>query len=233
MPGTGSDAQFVEDAFGTAVADAGCTLIAVRPEPAALVSGYRRALDRAADDATAAIVVGGVSIGAAVALDWAAANPDRAAAVLVALPAWTGDGADAPAAASARATAALMRSVGLDAVIEAMTASSPPWLATMLSRSWRDQWPDLPAALDDAARHRSPTTTTLRSVGVPVGVVAALDDPVHPADVARHWAAEIPVAALATITLDRIGADPSVLGRLGIDALVDADEKGSAQLLHR
>jgi pimeloyl-ACP methyl ester carboxylesterase len=233
LPGTGSDARFVEDAFATAVAHAGCTLTAVRPEPAALVAGYLRALDRAAEEAASPIVVGGVSIGGAVALDWATQNPEKVAGALVALPAWTGDGADAPAAASARATADVLRSVGLDATIESMTASSPPWLAEMLSRSWREQWPDLPTALDDAARHASPSLQALRTVRIPVGIVAAVDDPVHPEDVARLWAQEISVAALTTLTLDRLGADPSLLGRLCVEALVEADERGSAQLLHR
>ncbi|WP_188545304.1 alpha/beta fold hydrolase [Rhodococcoides trifolii] len=232
MPGTGSDARFVEEAFGPAVANVGSAVTAVRPEPSALVAGYRRALDLAAEAAVTPIVVGGVSIGAAVALGWAADNPGRVAAVLVALPAWTGDGSDAPAAASAHATADLLRSIGLEAAIAAMTASSPPWLSRMLSRSWREQWPDLPAALDEAAQYTSPTTQVLRTVRVPVGIVAAVDDPVHPVDVARHWAAEIPVAALTTLTLDRLGTDPSVLGRLCVDAVRGADEKGSAQLLH-
>ncbi|MBL3747337.1 alpha/beta hydrolase, partial [Mycobacteroides abscessus subsp. massiliense] len=47
MPGTGSDDDFINRAFGPALTQAGATLIAVRPEPDDLVNGYRRALDQA------------------------------------------------------------------------------------------------------------------------------------------------------------------------------------------
>src|SRR3546814_10795912 len=99
-------------------------------------------MDRAADT-HGRIIVGGVSIGAAVALQWAADNPDRTVSVLAALPAWTGSADDAPAAASARFTAGQLRSEGLESVIAAMLAPSPAWLGAALERSWRSRCPEL------------------------------------------------------------------------------------------
>ena len=186
-------------------------------------------MDRAADT-HGRIIVGGVSIGAAVALQWAADNPDRTVSVLAALPAWTGSADDAPAAASARFTAGQLRSEGLESVIAAMLASSPAWLGAELERSWRSQWPDLPAALDEAASYHSLGESALRAVGVPVGIASAVDDPVHPASVAQAWAASLPRGAVATTTLDMIGRDPAVLGSTCIKALaaIESDTTASA-----
>lgn len=217
LPGTGSDACFVDTAFGPPLRQRGVTLVAVEPDPRALVAGYLDALDRAAADGP--ILVGGISIGAAVALQWAADHPDRTVGVLAALPAWTGDPAEAPAAASARWTAAQLRKHGLAAVTATMVASSPPWLGRELARSWRAQWPDLPAALDEAARYAGLDVEVLRRVSAPVGLTAACDDPVHPAAVARLWSTRLRHATLATVCLDEIGHDPSVLGRLCLSGL--------------
>lgn len=217
LPGTGSDACFAEKAFGAELRRRAITPIAVDPDPRGVVASYLAALDDAAGNGP--ILVGGVSIGAAVAVRWAFDNPGRAVGVLAALPAWTGDPREAPAAASARWTASELRTHGIDAVTAAMTASSPSWLARELRRSWSAQWPDLPAALDEAARYRALDVDELRSVAVPVGIAAAVDDAVHPLEVGRQWAREIPRAELATVTLEQVGDDPSVLGRLCLTAL--------------
>ncbi|QCQ90832.1 alpha/beta hydrolase [Rhodococcus sp. SGAir0479] len=218
LPGTGSDANFADRAFRTALAQVGVDTVAVEPDPRRVVGSYRDAMDRAADR-HGRIVVGGVSIGAAVALEWACANPDRVAAVLAALPAWTGSPVDAPAAASAVFTATQLRAHGLDAVTAEMTASSPPWLADELARSWRAQWPDLPSALEEAAAYHAPGTDMLAGLRVPVGVAAAVDDAVHPLTVAKEWTAALPRAAMCELTLDEIGADPAALGRATLTAL--------------
>ncbi|MDO1483016.1 Alpha/beta hydrolase family protein [Rhodococcus rhodochrous J3] len=217
LPGTGSDACFADKAFGAELRRRGITPIAVDPDPRGVVASYLAALDDAAGNGP--ILVGGVSIGAAVALRWAFDNPDRVVGVLAALPAWTGDPREAPAAASARWTASELREHGLAAVTAAMTASSPPWLARELTRSWSAQWPDLPSALDEAAQYRALDVEELRSVTVPVGIAAAVDDAVHPLEVGQQWAREIPHAELATVTLGQVGDDPSVLGRLCLTAL--------------
>ncbi|CAM2915492.1 AB hydrolase-1 domain-containing protein [Prescottella defluvii] len=218
LPGTGSDADFADRAFRRALTQVGVATTAVEPDPRAIVASYRDAMDRAAHE-HGRIVVGGVSIGAAVALAWAADNPGRVAAVLAALPAWTGSPHDAPAAASATFTAAQLRAHGLAAVTAQMTASSPPWLADELTRSWRSQWPDLPIALEEAAGYHAPDPATLAGIRVPVGITAAVDDAVHPLTVAKEWAATLPHSELTELTLQEIGQDPGVLGQGCVAAL--------------
>ncbi|MCQ4122270.1 alpha/beta fold hydrolase [Rhodococcus tibetensis] len=218
LPGTGSDADFVARAFTEPLALRGVRTLAVDPDPRRVVGSYVDALDAAAST-DEPILVGGVSIGAAVALQWAAAHHDQVAGVLAALPAWTGCADDAPAAASARFTAARLRADGLERVTADMVASSPPWLGRELAKSWRSQWPHLPAALDEASRYHGPGENDLRRIDVPVGIAAATDDAVHPIEVARTWATRLPHAALVTVSLDEVGADPAVLGYASLRAL--------------
>lgn len=233
LPGTGSDAEFVVDAFGAAVSRVGARLIAVEPNPRDLIGGYRGALDRALQTEDA-LVVGGISIGAAVATQWAShhAAPGRAdrpreassrlVAVLAAMPAWTGSPRGSAAAVSARFAAAQLRRVGLDATVSAMQASSPPWLATTLTRSWRGQWPDLAGAMETAATHRGPDLADLRASTVPFAIAAALDDPVHPLAVAEEWHAAAPRSELRTFPLDAMARGLSELGDRSMEALVAA-----------
>lgn len=218
LPGTGSDARFAEDAFSAAFAGVGLTTIAVEPDPTAVVESYLVALN-AATRAHGRIVVAGISLGAAVAARWASVNPAATAALALALPAWTGDPAGSPAARSAEFTARSLREVGLEAVTTAMTSSSPEWLARTLGRSWASQWPALPDALDEAARHRSLELGELAHIDLPAVVVGAVDDPVHPIEVAQDWARTLPNCALRTVTLDMIGVDAGCLGRAAVDGL--------------
>lgn len=220
LPGTGSDADFVDRVFRGPLRSRGIDIVAVDPDPKRVVDSYVHAMDAAARSGP--ILVGGVSIGAAVASKWAAEHPGLAAGVLAALPAWTGDPQAAPAAASARWTASELRARGLDDVIAAMAASSPAWLATELTRSWKAQWPDLPSALEEAAGVHALDVAGLRALQVPVGIAAAVDDAVHPLETGRQWAREIPRAAVATLSLADIGEDPSRLGSLCLAALDEA-----------
>jgi pimeloyl-ACP methyl ester carboxylesterase len=217
LPGTGSDDDYVIRAFGAPLRAAGARLVAPRPEPSRLVDGYLAALDDAAQDGP--IAVGGVSIGAAVSLTWALRHPEEVLAVLAALPAWTGEPGSSPAALAARYSAQQLREHGLAATTTQMRASSPPWLAEELTRSWRGQWPDLPDAMDEAAGYVAATHAELHGLTTPMGIVAASDDPIHPLDVGREWAAAAPHAALRTITLDQLGADPTALGAACLAAL--------------
>ncbi|MFC9896379.1 alpha/beta fold hydrolase [Nocardia sp. NPDC127579] len=217
LPGTGSDADFARRSFEPACRERELDLIAVEPDPRGVVAGYRAALDAAAERGP--VLAAGISLGAAVALDWAAAHPDRVTGVIAALPAWTGaDTADCPAARSAAYTAAQLRAHGLDAVIAQMRDGSPAWLAAALTQSWRAQWPDLPRALQEAADYKWPGTERLATTEVPTVIITAVDDPVHPLPVAEEWAALLPHSALARITLDELGADPSILGHTGLSA---------------
>nr|WP_281199699.1 alpha/beta hydrolase [Lentzea jiangxiensis] len=152
------------------------------------------------------IVVGGVSLGAHVAARWAAANPDRCAGLVLALPAWTGSPDGAPAALAAKASAQVVATRGLEAALAGTTG----WLREELGRAWRGYGDLLVPHLEEAAESSAPTLEELRSLDVPVGILGCTDDPVHPIEVARQWAEALPRAVLVTTTLD---AYPHALGR--------------------
>ena len=219
LPGTGSDDDYVYRAFSDALHGAGAIVVAPPPNPDQLIDTYVSDLDNAAR--MGAIAVGGVSIGAAVAVNWALAHPTHAVAVLAALPPWTGSPDTAPAAQAARYSADVLRRDGLVSATSQMRASSPTWLADELTRSWVGQWPSLPDAMEEASRYVSPTCAELERLSVPMGVAAATDDPLHPVEVGLEWVAAAPRAALRTVTLDDIGADPSALGAACLAALLD------------
>lgn len=221
LPGTGSNADFARRAFTHCVRQIAIPLIAVEPNPAGVVESYVTAMNDAAQQ-YGPILVGGISLGAAAALNWANLPGSTAVAVLAALPPWTGEAGHAPAAASAAFTATKLRADGIDKVIAEMRASSPPWLADTLEASWRQQWPGLPDALDEAANYRAPTREALANCRVPVGICTAMDDPVHPYAVAQEWADRLPRAGLHETTLARVGADPAELGNGTVAALAAA-----------
>ncbi|HEU4362734.1 MAG TPA: alpha/beta hydrolase [Mycobacterium sp.] len=221
LPGTGSDDDYLDRVFSGPLQQVGAVLTVHRPQPQRLIDGYLAALDTAAVQ-HGPIAVGGVSIGAAVALGWALRHPDKVVAVLAALPAWTGSPDEAPAAQAARHSAQQLRRDGLAAVVAQLHASSPAWLAGELARSWADQWPHLPEAMEAAADFVAPGLAELRTLAVPLAVAAATDDPVHPLPIAAEWVAAAPRAALRTVTLDQIGAEPATLGAACLAALTDA-----------
>lgn len=223
LPGTGSDDDYVYRAFAPALHAGGAVVVTPRPQPQRLVAGYRDALDEAA--ASGPVAVGGVSIGAAVALEWALEHPDGAVAVLAALPAWTGSPQTAPAALTARHSAHVLRRDGLVAAAAQMRASSPRWLGDELARSWAAQWPALPDAMEEAADYTAPTCAQLEALTAPLGVAAATDDPVHPLEVGMEWVSAAPCAALRTVSLDDLGADPAVLGAACLAALTEACDR--------
>ncbi|MCH9733522.1 MAG: alpha/beta hydrolase [Actinomycetia bacterium] len=225
LPGTGSDDNFVYRAFSAALHGVGVTVITPPPQPHRLLEGYHDDLNSAAHAAAPLpIAVGGVSIGAAVAVSWALSHPDSVVAVLAALPAWTGTPEAAPAALAARHSAEMLRREGLAAATAQMQASSPKWLADELARSWLRQWPSLPDAMDEAAGYVAPTIGDLEGLTAPMGVVSATDDPVHPMGVGIEWASAAACASLRTVTLDQIGANPAVLGTQCLAALRDAGD---------
>lgn len=218
LPGAGSDDVYLRRAFTGPLTDVGAKLRAVPPDPGGLADGYLRALDEAAAR-HGRIAVGGISLGAAVATHWALAHPQHTVAVLAALPAWTGAPGSAPAAVAAQQTAAALRRDGLAATTAAMRSSSPGWLADELARSWQRQWPALPDALDEAAAYSAPTIADLRRIATPMGLAAALDDPIHPYDVAAEWVSAAPHAALHPVTLEEFGPRPETLGAACLTAL--------------
>jgi pimeloyl-ACP methyl ester carboxylesterase len=221
LPGSGSDAAFVQAAFGAPLRAIGVTLHAVTPRPGGdVVAGYRTALDAALAE-PGPVLVGGVSLGAHVAAAWAAergngAGPGGPAGLLLALPAWTGAPGEAPAAAAARATAAQVRAGGVAAAVAAARAGSPRWLGDELARAWSGYGAGLADAFEAAAAEPAPDAAALRSITVPVGIAALTDDPVHPLATARTWEHLFPRAATCTSTLAAFGADPAVLGRSAV-----------------
>jgi pimeloyl-ACP methyl ester carboxylesterase len=219
LPGTGSDDDYVYRAFSPALHEVGALPVPHQPQPARLVEGYLAALDDAARGGP--IAVGGVSLGAAVATAWAIAHQGHVVAVLAALPPWTGSPATAPAAVAAVASAHELRRDGLVAATARMRESSPPWLADELTRSWVGQWPELPDAMEAAARYVAPTIGELATLTAPMGVVSAADDPIHPVEVGVEWVAAAPYASLRTITLVELGTNPAALGAACVAALSD------------
>lgn len=217
LPGTGSDEVFVRSVFARPLAAVGIELIAPPPPSGgAVIAGSLRLLDEIASTVEGPLLVGGISLGAHLATEWALRRQDRCGGVLVALPAWNGAADAAPAAVAASASADLVDREGLDAALEVATAGVAPWLAAELDRAWRRHGAGLSASLRAASAHSAPDLARLRTLEVPVGVAACTDDPVHPVTVARAWAAALPKGALRETTLAAVGADRQALGRAAV-----------------
>lgn len=221
LPGTGSDEVFVRSVFEVPFAAILVRTVAPKPVPGPMLAqAYLTALDEAARDEP--IVAGGVSFGAHLAAEWALANRDRCAGLVLALPGWHGAPGDAPGAVSARLAAGLVREKGVDAALQAATDGVPPWLAGELTRSWRGYGAGLADSLAAPAERPAPTLAELAGLDVPVGIAACLDDAVHPLRVAKEWLGALPRATLCTTRLDVIGVDPEALGRAAVLAWLRA-----------
>lgn len=232
LPGSGSDEVFVRAVFAPALSGLGIELVAAAPDRDNVVPSAHQAVDRAAAH-PGPLLVGGISLGAAVATAWALQHPGRAAGLLLVMPAWWGDPTGSPAAACARASAAALRQHGLARVLAAVASSSPGWLSDELARAWGRYGgvdPEaLPAALDAAAAHVAPTEAALAGLAVPVGIVAVTSDALHPPAVALAAASALPQAACEQLELSAVGADPAALGRAAVRALRSAGWVRAAQ----
>ncbi|NIJ12684.1 pimeloyl-ACP methyl ester carboxylesterase [Saccharomonospora amisosensis] len=223
LPGTGSDEVFVRSVFARPLAALGIELIAPPPPRGAdVVAGSGRLLDEIAGTVEGPLLVGGISLGAHLATEWALRRQDRCAGVLVALPAWNGAADAAPAAVAASVSADLVAREGVAAALEVATAGVAPWLAAELTRAWRRHGKELAASLRAASVHRAPELARLPELKVPVGIAACTDDPVHPVAVAHAWAQALPKAVLRETTLAAVGADRQVLGRAAVRAWLRA-----------
>lgn len=214
LPGTGSDEVFVRSVFAEPLAAIGIS--SRTPSPLGMrppAEGYLAALNAAARAANAPILAGGISFGAQVATEWALRHPEQCAGLLLAMPAWTGEPADAPAARAARASAQRVRADGLESALAGSSAGVPAWLAAELDRAWHRHGDDLADALEGAAAHAAPELAQLAELDVPVGVAACTGDPVHPAELAWDWASALPRACVRSVTLELLGTDRSALGR--------------------
>lgn len=223
LPGTGSDEIFVRSVFARPLAALGIELIAPPPPKGAdVVTGSPRLLDEIAGTFEGPLLVGGISLGAHLATEWALRRQDRCAGVLVALPAWNGAADAAPAAVAAGGCADLVAREGLAAALEVATSGVAPWLAAELTRAWRRHGEQLAASLRAASLHPAPELTRLPQLRVPVGIAACTDDPVHPVAVARAWQQALPNAALLETTLRAVGVDRQVLGEAAVRAWLQA-----------
>ncbi|GGM55036.1 thioesterase [Longimycelium tulufanense] len=207
--------------FAGPLAAVGFRLVAVPPLPGPdLVHAHLAALDAVAAEAEGPLLVGGVSLGAHLAAEWALRS--RCDGLLLAMPAWCGPPGDAPAAVAARTSAETVLRLGTNGALRVATAEAPGWLATELTGAWRRHGRDLADSLLAGAAHPAPTETDLGRLTVPAGLAACRDDPVHPVEVARRWAAALPRAVLRSITLETLGADPESLGRAAVLAWLRA-----------
>jgi len=222
LPGSGSSVDFVRRAFGPPLAAAGYALVVPAPVPG---SGVVAAAAAGLDDAVrryGARLVGGISLGAHVAVRWAATAPAAApgrglAGVLVALPGWTGP-PGATAGASAAAAAEVLR-LGTDGALRrARGGGGPAWVADELAAAWPGYGDQLAATLRATGAAAGPDPTELRRVGVPVGVVGFRDDPLHPAAVAAEWSAALPRSAVEWLRVADPAADRAVLGAAAVRA---------------
>ncbi|SHM47373.1 hypothetical protein [Cryptosporangium aurantiacum] len=228
LPGSASNADFVRRAFGPPLAAAGFCLVTADPPVEDVVAGQLTVLDDA-EERFGPALVGGVSLGAHLAVRWAAHRLNRSAArrpsrrpavagLLLVMPAWTGE-PDAVAGVSA-ITAADVERDGVAATVERLRAAAPgSWVVDELAAAWpRYTARELTTALRATATSAGPTLAELASLTVPCGVVAVTDDPMHPATVAEAWAEAAPTAALTTTTLAAVGADRTYLGHAAIQA---------------
>lgn len=236
LPGSGSDEVFVRAVFAPALAGAGIELVAAVPDRRNVVRSGHDAVDRTAAH-PGPLLVGGISLGAAVAASWALQHPGRAAGMLLVMPAWWGGPGGSPAAASARASAAALRRDGLAQVLAAVASSAPGWLGDELARAWGryggGDTEALPAALDAAAAHVAPTVQELAALTIPVGVVAVTGDALHPPAVALAATDVLLRAACEQLELSAVGTNLAALGCAAVRALrragwVPAGQPGSA-----
>ncbi|AXB43526.1 alpha/beta fold hydrolase [Amycolatopsis albispora] len=220
LPGTGSDEIFVRSAFAGPLCAAGIELVAPAPPPdgTALIEGYLAAFTSAAAESGGKLLVGGVSLGAHLAAEWALRNPERCSGLVLALPAWNGVPDGAPASVAARISAEMVERDGLANALRTATDGVAPWLAAELRRAWPRHGDALAAGLRAAGGHPAPTLDALARLRVPAGIAACTDDPVHPAAVARAWAAALPRARVCETTLAALGEDRESLGQAAVAA---------------
>lgn len=219
LPGTGSDEVFVTAVFAGPLEAAGMRLVAPRPHAGSeLAERQLTALDEAAAR-YGPIVVGGISLGAHLAAEWAAAHPTLCAGLLLAMPGWYGPAGEAPGSVTARLSAEAVDAHGVDAALAEATKDVPAWLATELGRAWRRAGDGLADSLRVAVRRPAPTLELLGRITAPAGVTGCVDDPVHPFEIAQRWADALPVAELRSVTFAELGADPATLGRLTLAGL--------------
>lgn len=231
LPGSASTSDFVARSMGPALAAVGIGLVSADPRelggPAAQLAALGAAARR-----WRPVLVGGVSLGAHLALRWAAGRADGEGpeGLLLAMPAWTG--APGPVAAASAFAADEVAGHGIAGALDRIRerAAGVPeagWVIGELAAAWPRYSPgELASALRATAGCPGPDPAELAAITVPCGIVALRDDPLHPVDVAREWAARIGQSALVETHLAAVGADRATLGRGAVLAWLRASEGG-------
>lgn len=223
--GAGSDADFLRRAFPAAAlgVDEVVALEDRTGDPVTVAGALEdavRGVEETHPDAE--VVVGGVSLGAHAAARWCAGRDGRLPAALVlALPAWTG--VPGPVGAATCAAARHVAERGIAAALADLAADpalAGDWVLAELARAWPGYGDDvLPVALERAGHSEGPGLERLRLLRVPAAVVALADDPLHPTSVAEEWVGVLPHAALARVPRRAPADDRAVLGRAAGDLL--------------
>lgn len=182
LHGAGSTPEFMQRAFAPAARAARLRLIT--PD----VRGMDMAAMLALIDSAGPDVVGGVSLGAHAAGMYAA-RTGFPGPVYAVMPAWIGTPGSV-AALTDHTSRRLLASSVADVLAEIKAAAPNDWITEELVRAWTGmRAPDLAAILRIAALQPAPEAADLAAIPGPVVVVALDDDPTHPTDVARTWAA--------------------------------------------
>ncbi|MEK9664856.1 MAG: hypothetical protein VW082_09585 [Candidatus Nanopelagicales bacterium] len=148
----------------------------------------------------------GVSLGAHALARWAAGRP-KGPALLLCLPAWTGEPDEV--ARATEGTAQRLTVLGRQALLQEMPDDAhygPGRVADLVRLGWGSYGDrELVDALAAAAHQRGPTTTELATIITRTAVLGWPDDALHPDAVARLWAKSIPAARyFAAHSLDPI-----------------------------
>jgi pimeloyl-ACP methyl ester carboxylesterase len=213
--GSGSTADFVVRAFGDPLAAAGYRLV---------TWDRRGSIEDAAADLAAlaktedVALVGGVSLGATLAVDYASRATRRLDGVLVALPPWLGPAGEV-ARLSANAADRIERD-GLAATLDGIEQSAVRWVAKEIRAAWTAYGEHaIVTELRQTAAMTGPSRELLAQCTAPVGLVALADDPFHPADVAAQWCDAISRAAVETLPLTAPDEGVAVIGAMALRAL--------------
>jgi len=230
--GVGSTATFVDEAFGEPLRAAGWRMATMdlrghgRSTPLSDPTDHH--LDLQAADvaavaaATGAAAVAGISLGGHAVVRAAARGLLPAVrAVAAVVPAWSGRArvGEGPHAA----VAAEIRHHGVAGMLERLRAATdlPTWLRDVLVRDYAAHQPaSLEAALLALEGGLAPSLADIAALPMALALVSWPDDPGHPDEVARHWAAAAtgPVAHRST-SIEEVGADRRAFGRALVDAL--------------
>ncbi|AWB47183.1 alpha/beta hydrolase [Gemmobacter aquarius] len=162
------------------------------------------------------VVIGGISMGAAIALRLAVLRPELVAALVLVRPAWLTDPAPPNMAPNAEVGIALMRlpvAEAREAFLQSDTAAhlaatSPDNLSSLTGFFARDPVSRTAILLNAISRDGPGVSTAdLGALDLPVVVMGCGKDAIHPLDLSQHLAALIPGAR--HITLPPKGDDKS------------------------